>query len=146
MTDHDDPAVVAAREITQWLSPDAFGDKVLNAIRTAYAKREAELAATKEEIKRLEAGFQYLQEARVKQTAELAAAKDEIERLRKFVEYFLNERAWDNFAFGESDGGTVQEKAEEFGLIELRPCDPEDSIDGETEHYFCVWTPKKESK
>ena len=103
MTDHDDPAVVAAREITQWLSPDAFGDKVLNAIRTAYAKREAELAATKEEIKRLEAGFQYLQEARVKQTAELAAAKDEIERLRKLLKAIKNyctgdstEKDWDD--------------------------------------------------
>lgn len=42
------------------------------------------------------------------------------------------------------DGRSVQDKAEELGLIELRPIKPEDSIDGETEHYFCVWKPKED--
>lgn len=61
--------------------------------------------------------------------------QDEITRLRKFVEYVMHE-TWD----GDIDGGGAQDKAVELGLIELRPCKPEDSLVGETEHYFPVWT------
>ena len=57
--------------------------------------------------------------------------------LAEFAEYCLDQCSWDN----EPDGGSIQDKAEELGFLELRPIDPEDSIDGETEHYFCKWTP-----
>lgn len=66
--------------------------------------------------------------------------KLENESLRKFASYVLQSYCWDNCA--EPDGGEIQDKAESLGLIELRPISPEDSIDGETEHYFTKWTPK----
>ena len=62
------------------------------------------------------------------------------ERLKKFAEYVLQSYAWDDCA--EPDGGNIQDKAEELRLIELRPISEEDSIDGETEHYFPIWFPK----
>jgi hypothetical protein len=62
-------------------------------------------------------------------------------RLRAFVEYALDAYSWDNT---EPDGGDLQDKAESLKLIELRPIDPEDAIEDETEHYFCVWTPKQD--
>ncbi len=63
---------------------------------------------------------------------------EENERLREFTQHALDLHSWDN----EPDGGDLQDKAEELKLIELRPIDPEDAIDDETEQYFCVWTPK----
>ncbi len=60
---------------------------------------------------------------------------DEVERLREFAAYVMAE-AWDH---NEPDGGSVQDKAESLGLIELHPIDSEDSIDGETEHFFLSW-------
>lgn len=63
-------------------------------------------------------------------------------KLAEFAEYCLDQCSWDN----EPDGGDIQDKAEELGFLELRPIDPEDSIDGETEHYFCKWTPKASRK
>ncbi len=62
--------------------------------------------------------------------------------LAEFAEYCLDKCSWDN----EPDGGSIQDKAEELGFLELRPIDPEDSIDDETEHYFCKWTPKAAPK
>lgn len=58
-------------------------------------------------------------------------------KLAEFAEYCLDQCSWDN----EPDGGSIQDKAEELGFLKLRPIDPEDSIDGEIEHYFCKWTP-----
>ena len=63
----------------------------------------------------------------------------EIERLRAFAHFVLSEGPWQG---GDVDGGAAQDKAEELGLIELRPCDRKDSVGGETEHYFPVWLPR----
>ena len=56
--------------------------------------------------------------------------------LRAFAHHVLMEGSWQG---ADIDGGDAQDTAEKLGLIELRPCRPEDSIDGETEHYFPVW-------
>ena len=69
--------------------------------------------------------------------ADAPRIKAENERLRKFAEYILTNGAWQGCGI---EGGMAQDKAEELGLIELRPCRPEDSIDGEKEHYFTVWS------
>jgi len=60
----------------------------------------------------------------------------ERKRLREFAHYVLAE----SWLGRDIDGGDAQNKAEDLGLIELRPCDPMMTIDGETEHYFPVWT------
>ncbi len=60
---------------------------------------------------------------------------DEVDRLREFATYVMAD-VWDH---NGPDGGSVQDKAEELGLIELCPIDSEDSIDGETEHFFLSW-------
>jgi hypothetical protein len=65
--------------------------------------------------------------------------RSELKRLRKFVDFILQESAWEGC---DVDGGDAQDKAEELGLIELRPIKEEDSIDGEKEHYFTTWTPR----
>lgn len=148
MTDKD-PAVVAARSCVamEKMQNQAYYQAY---IRNAYAPMQAELDAKTKELAAYIAAYlkfrrQSTDISTMKQQRldialkELAAAQEEIERLREFVEFFLDEIAWDN----EPNGGTVQEVAERLKLIELRPCEPEDSIDGETEHYFCVWTPKK---
>jgi hypothetical protein len=71
------------------------------------------------------------------------AEKDkQIERLREFVEWCLVSV----FEGCGIDGGDAQDKLESLGLIELRPIPEEDSIDGEKEHYFTVWTPKALAK
>lgn len=62
----------------------------------------------------------------------------ENERLREFAS-FVMAGVWENYVM---DGGDMEDKAEALGLLELRTIDPEDSIDGETEHYFLVWAPK----
>ena len=59
-------------------------------------------------------------------------------RLKEFAEYVLKQYAWDY----DLDGGDVQDKAEELRLIELRPIPEEQSEDGESEHYFPVWSLK----
>ncbi|MCK5606277.1 hypothetical protein KAR91_30535 [Candidatus Pacearchaeota archaeon] len=115
------------------------------------SKNATQIAAQQKEIKRLKESLKEHQEALGnatniyldKKEAEVAAANKEIERLRTFVEWSLEEYLGDDYT--EPCGGCIQEKAEELKLIELRPCKPEDSIDGETEHYFCVWTPKEGS-
>lgn len=56
--------------------------------------------------------------------------------LRTFAHHVLMEGSWQGC---DIDGGDAQDTAEKLGLIELRPRRPEDSIDGETEHYFPVW-------
>lgn len=69
---------------------------------------------------------------------EIKKMQDEIERLREFAQFVMTDGPWQGC---DVDGGSAQDKAEKLGLIELRPCKPEDSIDGETEHYFTKWTP-----
>ena len=63
--------------------------------------------------------------------------EEELAKLREFVTYVLQEGSWQGC---DIDGGDAQDKAEQLGLIELRPIKEEDSIDGETEHYFTKWT------
>src|SRR3990167_583225 len=70
-----------------------------------------------------------------REKAEVVLERD---TLRKFAQYVLDQYSWGN----DCDGGDVQDKAESLGLLEPRPIDPEDAIDGETEHYFTKWTPK----
>ena len=65
--------------------------------------------------------------------------RGEIESLRKFADHILEGYSWGH----DVDGGDAQEKAVELGIVELRPIDLKDSIDGETEHYFTKWTPKQ---
>lgn len=62
----------------------------------------------------------------------------ERDKLRKYADHILHQYSFDC----DVDGGDAQDKALELGLIELRPINMEDSIDGETEHYFTVWTPR----
>jgi hypothetical protein len=64
----------------------------------------------------------------------------ERDKLREFVDHALRNYSWD--CADTPDGGDLQDKAEELGLIEERPISQEDSIDGETEHYFTIWTPR----
>lgn len=59
---------------------------------------------------------------------------DENVNLREFASYVMH-GIWD----ADMDDGSAQDKAEALGLIELRPIDEADSIDGEDEHYFLVW-------
>lgn len=73
------------------------------------------------------------------QTERVKSQDAEIEKLRAFADHILEGYSWVH----DVDGGDAQEKAVELGLVELRPIDPEDSIDGETEHYFTKWTPKQ---
>jgi len=63
-------------------------------------------------------------------------------RLREFAQYILSSCSWG----GGVDGGDAQDKAEELGIIELRPIKPEDSIGGENEHYFCKWVDREDKK
>ena len=63
------------------------------------------------------------------------------DKLREFVDYCMQGFCWDNIS--EPDGGDLQDKALELGLIELRPIDSELSFDGETEQYFLVWSDYK---
>ena len=63
----------------------------------------------------------------------------ENESLEKFASYVMA----NSFAGMDTDGGDAQDKAEELGLLELRPIPPEASIDGETEHYFLKWAPRE---
>lgn len=56
-------------------------------------------------------------------------------KLRAFAEFCME----DAFAGYDINGGDMQNKLNKLGLIELRPIPPEDSLDGETEHYFLVW-------
>lgn len=65
---------------------------------------------------------------------------DEHAKLRQFVEWCLKEGAFQAAILDPCD---IQEKAIELGLVELRPIQPEQSIDGESEHYFPVWFEKK---
>ena len=67
----------------------------------------------------------------------IMAGTTEITKLREFVDYILQEGSWQGC---DIDGGDAQDKAEQLGLIELRPIKEEDSIDGEKEHYFTKWT------
>ncbi len=71
---------------------------------------------------------------------ELLAALDASEedareavKLKGFISYIMA----DVFQ-GNIDGG-AQDEAERLGLLELRPIPEENSIDGETEHYFLKW-------
>ena len=63
-------------------------------------------------------------------------------RLREFASYVLV----DVFNGIDIDDVSTQDKAEALGLLELRPVDPKDSIEGEEEHYFLVWAPRSEEK
>ena len=74
-----------------------------------------------------------------KHAPDVDVLKAENEKLKSFVEHCLNDYAWDNY--NEPDGIDIQDKAEELGFIEKRPCTEEQSIDGEKEHYFIVWSP-----
>ena len=67
----------------------------------------------------------------------LRESADEVDKLREFASYAMHE-AWND----DGDYGSLQDKAEALGLIELRPIDEADSIDGEDEHYFLVWKEK----
>ena len=67
----------------------------------------------------------------------IMAGTTEITKLREFVDYILQEGSWQGC---DIEGGDAQDKAEQLGLIELRPIKEEDSIDGEKEHYFTKWT------
>ena len=69
----------------------------------------------------------------------LESLADEVDGLRKknatlwkFVSYVMA-HAFDG---RDIDGGSAQDEAEHLELIELRPIPEEDSINGETEHYF----------
>lgn len=74
--------------------------------------------------------------------AQMLKLVEENERLRLFTEHALDLCSWDN----DPDGGSIQDRAEDLKLIELRPIDPEDAIMDETEQYFCAWTPKAARK
>ena len=77
-------------------------------------------------------------EAQIKDIlADTRADREEIKRLREFARFVMQQVVWDGY---DIDGGSVQDEAERLGLIELRPIRPEDSIDGETEHYFLKWS------
>lgn len=58
--------------------------------------------------------------------------------LREFADYILQTYSWGK----DIDGGDAQDKAEALGLIELRPCNPDD-YEGAKEVYFTKWTPKE---
>lgn len=72
---------------------------------------------------------------------EVVRLRDENRRLRAFAAYVLD----NSFEGLDTDGGSAQDMAEKLGLIELRPCAPEDSIDGEAEHYFFAWETEDKS-
>ena len=55
----------------------------------------------------------------------------EVDRLREFAAYVMARCA--------PTRRSIQDKAEALGLIELRSIAPEDSIDGETEHFLVAW-------
>ena len=103
------------------------------------------MLAKDEQISKIQADFNSLKndmadEINIASTFEkqLVKAKEENEKLRGFVDFCFDQV----FEGCDIDGGDAQEKAAELGLIELRPIKEEDSIDGEKEHYFTVWTPK----
>ena len=61
----------------------------------------------------------------------LHEAADEIERLRQFSEYVIRESCWRGC---DADGGAVQDKAEELGLLRKEPYSQERH--GESEFHF----------
>lgn len=65
----------------------------------------------------------------------ISRVQDERSRLRKFAA-FVMQNSWDG---DHTDGGEAQDKALSLGLIEKRPCKLEDSVEGETEHYYLKW-------
>lgn len=65
--------------------------------------------------------------------------KSELERLREFADYVLESEAWGNI-----DGGDIQDKAIELELVELRPVDENENEYGAKELYFTKWTKKGE--
>lgn len=92
------------------------------------------------EVQRLEREVGFWQDQVERERSKADTLREENDRLRKFTDHILEGYSWGH----DVDGGDAQEKAVELGLVELRPIDPEDSIDGETEHYFTKWTPKEE--
>lgn len=70
--------------------------------------------------------------------SEIEKLRGEVEALRKFVSHILESYSWGH----DVDGGDAQDKAIELGLVELRPCNPDD-YEGEKEVYFTKWTPKE---
>ena len=68
----------------------------------------------------------------------LAELRAENEKLKQFANYVMA----NSFDGCDTDGGDAQDEAERLGLLELRPIPEEDSIDGETEHYFLKWAPR----
>ena len=59
------------------------------------------------------------------------------ERLQEFVDYVMEQSLE-----CDVDSGDIIDKAIDLKLVELRPIDEEQSIDGEKEHYFTIWSPK----
>ncbi len=72
---------------------------------------------------------------RIAATNEVEELCDEIDTLREFAAYVMAQ-VWEH----AEDDGSIQDKAEWLGLIELRPISSEYSIDGEAEHYFLAWS------
>ena len=61
------------------------------------------------------------------------------EKLKEFISYVMA----DVFQGNDIEGGGAQDEAERLGLLELRPIPEENSIDGETEHFFLKWDEEK---
>lgn len=63
--------------------------------------------------------------------------RNKLLELRQFVDHALEDYCW---SISGPCGGDLQDKAESLGLIELRPCNPDD-YEGAKEVYFTKWTP-----
>ena len=100
------------------------------------AELEAELTERLQEIARSHDEAIEFQAIYKKALADMRVERD---RLREYADHILRQYSFDC----DVDGGDAQDKALELGLIESRPINIEDSIDGETEHYFTVWTPRE---
>ena len=62
------------------------------------------------------------------------------ERLKKFAEYIFDSYCWEDCS--EPDGGDIQDKAEELGLLEKRAVNPDENDYGADFLYFPVWEKK----
>ena len=117
------PALNGNIMVTQWDDSEYVG----------YLRNNALAIIEELDAKAFQADSQWsLAEDRI---VELEAERVRLREFASFVMFHL-------FDGHDIDGGSTQDEAERLGLIELRPIDPEDSIDGEIEHYFLVWAPK----
>lgn len=87
---------------------------------------------TEEELAQLRSLHQFMK------GSVLSRAIHEISQLREFAAFVMGE-VWEH---NDPDMGSIQDTAEKLGLIELRPVDPEDAIDGEGHHFFLAWSGK----